>query len=461
MSRLRTLLAAAVLLLLPFHLLAATVAAPSAFDKFMALATGAGKTTVTLASNGTPLAAPGVPTIETDGGLPKATATGSVVNPAGNRVPVSAVARVPAAEIGAATGRMLVRLGLKAAAVIGAGVVLYDFAKEIKFILSRNPDGSIKVEKEDPDVCTVAPCYSYTMSGATFPTALKACQRQAELGKAANPQFNFVNPRTNSDISNMVCYIDIYYTNGTPYILGAVVGISVTPIPARPVAYLPSNQQEFIDAVAAKSGWPTSSKVGQLLEESAAETGVKVKTGPMTVTGPATSPGAQKVTQNTTNNTTKTENTTYNHTYNGDTINTTTVTITNITNTTTGEPISSETTTETPDKEEDPPKVDVTDTPLPAQPKLYTPKYPNGLEGVWTQQKAALNATPLATLAGKLMPRVGNSGTCPVMNIDLSLAVWADFGVRDVAPPCYVWDWARLIVLVGALLLARALIFGG
>jgi hypothetical protein len=198
-----------------------------------------------------------------------------------------------------------------------------------------------------------------------------------------------------------------------------------------------------------------------MLEESAAQTGVKIKTGPMTVTGPATSPGAQKVTQNTTNNTTRTENTTYNHTYNGDTINTTTVTVTNITNTTTGAPISSETTTETPDKEEDPPKVDVTDTPLPAQPKLYTPKYPNGLEGVWTQQKANLNSTPLANLVGKLMPNVGSTGTCPVMNVDLSLAVWADFGTRDLAPPCYVWDWARLIILVGALLLARALIFGG
>ncbi|MBW8723009.1 MAG: hypothetical protein JF626_14485, partial [Polaromonas sp.] len=49
LSRLRKLLAAAAMLL-PLSLLAAPVAAPSAFDKFMGLATGAGKTTVTLAS---------------------------------------------------------------------------------------------------------------------------------------------------------------------------------------------------------------------------------------------------------------------------------------------------------------------------------------------------------------------------------------------------------------------------
>ena len=472
MNRFRALVAAAALLL-PFHLLAATVAAPSAFDKFMGLATGAGKTTVTLASDGTPLAAPGVPTITTDGGLPKATATGSITNPAGNRVPVSAVGRVPAAEIGAATGRMLFRLGLKAAAVIGAGIVLYDFAKEINFILSRNPDGTVKVEKVDPDLCTVAPCFTYRHNYTAYdgtqlttgeqPSRQAACVAAAAMGTIANSHSPFVRGYTqrNPRLVGNDCWTDSYDAKGSYVGTGSAGAATQTSVAPSPYTTLPSSQQEFIDAVAAKSGWPTSSKVGEMLEESAAQTGVKVKTEPMTVTGPATSPGAQKVTQNTTNNTTKTENTTYNHTYNGDTINTTTVTVTNITNTTTGEPISSETATETPDKEEDPPKVDVTDTPLPSQPKLYTPKYPNGLEGVWTQQKANLNATPLANLVGKLMPNVGSTGTCPVMNVDLTLAVWADFGTKDLAPPCYVWDWARLIILVGALLLARALIFGG
>jgi hypothetical protein len=472
MKRLRTTLAAAALLL-PLSLLAATVDAPTAFDKFMSLATGAGKTTVTLGSNGTPLAAPGVPRLETDGGLPKATVTGSVTNPAGNRIPVTATARVPAAEVAGATGRLLGKLAKNAAVYLGVGLALYEFGKELNFIFSRNPDGTVKVEKTDLNICTVAPCFTYSYEGANYnngpyttgpqPSRAAACSRL--IAVKSDPVNSSPNTQgwyfTNQTMSGTTCFADLYNKEGV-FQGNISQGIATaTPVAPASSSSVPSSEQEFIDAVAAKSGWPSTSKVAQVLEESAAQTGVRVKTGPMTVTGPATSPGTQSVTNNTANNTTKTETTTYNHTYQGDTINTTAVTVTNITNTTTGEPISSETKTETPEKEEDPPEVEVSDTPLPAQPKLYTPKYPNGLEGVWAQQKADLSSTPLANLAGRLMPNVGSSGTCPTMSIDLSLAAWADFGVKDVAPPCHVWGWARLIVLIGALLLARALIFGG
>lgn len=98
---------------------------------------------------------------------------------------------------------------------------------------------------------------------------------------------------------------------------------------------------------------------------------------------------------------------------------------------------------------------------LPAAPKLYTPKYPTGLEGVWSTQKANLTASPLANLATHLMPTLAASGSCPTMMINLNLATWANFGTHDVAPPCYIWDIARAIILIGALLLARALVFGG
>jgi len=36
-----------------------------------------------------------------------------------------------------------------------------------------------------------------------------------------------------------------------------------------------------------------------------------------------------------------------------------------------------------------------------------------------------------------------------------------DFGVVDVSPPCIVWPFIRLCILITALWLARALIFGG
>jgi hypothetical protein len=100
------------------------------------------------------------------------------------------------------------------------------------------------------------------------------------------------------------------------------------------------------------------------------------------------------------------------------------------------------------------------DSPLAKLPKLYTSKYPEGLAGVWNTKKAELNSTPLITLVDRLMPSIGSGGTCPVWSIDLSFG-FADYGLQNVAPPCWIWSVAKSIVIVSALLLARALVFGG
>lgn len=110
---------------------------------------------------------------------------------------------------------------------------------------------------------------------------------------------------------------------------------------------------------------------------------------------------------------------------------------------------------------EKPSEAPATDTPLPGPPKLYTRKYPDGLTGVWAAQRALMVATPLFTLAKGLMPSVAMSGSCPTMPINLTFSNWANFGTKDVAPPCEVWDWGKAITIVSALLLARSLIFGG
>lgn len=102
-----------------------------------------------------------------------------------------------------------------------------------------------------------------------------------------------------------------------------------------------------------------------------------------------------------------------------------------------------------------------TDTALPPVPDLYTRKYPDGLVGIWNAKSAEIKQAPLFRLATDLMPNVGSGGSCPSWPINLDFASWAQFGTRDVAPPCETWDWARVFVIVGALLLARALIFGG
>lgn len=109
-----------------------------------------------------------------------------------------------------------------------------------------------------------------------------------------------------------------------------------------------------------------------------------------------------------------------------------------------------------------PPEAPANDTALPAQPKLYTKKYPDGMTGVWRDQRSAMANSPLFTLPRMLMPSsVGSGGSCPAMNVNLTFSQWANFGTKDIAPPCYVWDWGKAICIVSACLLARRLIFGG
>lgn len=101
-----------------------------------------------------------------------------------------------------------------------------------------------------------------------------------------------------------------------------------------------------------------------------------------------------------------------------------------------------------------------TDTALPPVPDLYTRKYPNGMEGIYNQYKDQLKNTSLVQLASQLMPQM-NGGSCPSWPMNFNLATWAAYGVHDVAPPCWIWGVAKAILILSALLLARALIFGG
>lgn len=171
-----------------------------------------------------------------------------------------------------------------------------------------------------------------------------------------------------------------------------------------------------------------------------------------TTTSTSTDPATGQTTTITT-----TTNTVNNYTYNNSTV------INNQTTTTTktdgeGKVIESSTTTTNPsDKEEPPP----TDTPLPDLPKLYERKYPDGMTGIWNEKSEALKQTPLFTLAEQLMPTDISGGSCPSWQIPLDMAGFHSWGVADVSPPCWIWDFGKVVILIGALILARALIFGG
>lgn len=95
-----------------------------------------------------------------------------------------------------------------------------------------------------------------------------------------------------------------------------------------------------------------------------------------------------------------------------------------------------------------------------ALPKLYTPKYENGLKGVWDTESAKIKASPLFALTAVFTPNVA-SGTCPAWSFSTNIGPSMNFGSNSMAPPCWVWSALRTIFLITALLTARRLIFGG
>jgi len=159
--------------------------------------------------------------------------------------------------------------------------------------------------------------------------------------------------------------------------------------------------------------------------------------------------------------------TTYHFTTNNNTV--TNTHITNITNHYNSSNVQTGTTTEKITPTEDSPaepqpeteeERSPNDTPLGELPKLYEREYPDGMVGIWDQFKGRLTGSSIGQLATSLMPG-WDAGQCPTWPLNLALGELADFGVHDVAPPCWLWDVLRAILIVCALLLARALIFGG
>jgi hypothetical protein len=98
----------------------------------------------------------------------------------------------------------------------------------------------------------------------------------------------------------------------------------------------------------------------------------------------------------------------------------------------------------------------------PDHPKLWEQKYPDGLAGVWAEKKAAFLNTDIGKLAPSLMPNnIPNTGALPVWNVPLDFGPGMNYGLHDVAPSAEIWGWAKIFLIISALLLARALIFGG
>lgn len=339
-----------------------------------------------------------------------------------------------------------------------------------------NPDGTTAIQRSDPNVCTVGPCHAFVggggkvyssigdfcaagssgtpSSGAWFSAVVTAagptsCTRSVRLHNGNTTEYDSddaydvsgsmidVPPVSPADAWKPATIDDIRAQTLNAPAKPALINELLNRGASIPISYAPGSGLVPVDGPAVISSPPVVTKVNDgtntRTDTTTSQTGLTYGTGQDPTTG-ATVP---TVTAKTTNNTvsTTTNNTTNN------VVNTTTTT-----------------------QDAAPPKQaednSFADTALPLLPTLYTPKYPNGLVGVWSSRKADLSSSPLLSLVGNLMPSVAPSGSCPSLPLSLNVGI-ADFGIHDVAPPCYIWDFAKWFILIGAALLCRALIFGG
>jgi len=369
--------------LLPFQ--ASAVVIPDrvsvAFDRMLARNNGAGIAQIAFGGSSGTLATPGLnATLVTDGGLPLVTRTAAITNPVGNVFDVTAKARIPSSAVA-----VLVRKALPLVPILGIGISLYDFAKELGYTLDK--DGSqLTVTKQ------VVPV-TWTVYGQTGPDA--AVLVQSILGTAYAPSTTYTRCYGISEYSPGYFSQTCQYTDSPSYSGGnsfSVYGV------ASGTSSQPATLQELENAIAAKSSWPTDSKISQAIADAQSVTGDKIQTSSPTITGPATSPGTTSTVANA-DGTTTTTTTNYNHTYQGDNISTTSVTVVNnynpVTNTTT-----TETKTESPvAKEEQPTDCD---------------KYPDsaGCADLGTAPTAdTLNKTTQAVSVGTVS--FASGGSCP------------------------------------------------
>lgn len=382
------------------------------------------------------------------------TAGGSVVPVVARTAPTGlAVAKALGGLVKAATG-----LGT----VLAVGYAVYDVAKALGFNLD-NSQGALTVTKS-PTLSTVG---GYDVTGIYgTPAQIAACS--SAYGNfpcgamAVVSTADKLASKCRTSAAGMCIEIRALTWPSAPSPgIGMYVYTSwFIPGGVLPTG-LPSTVSDFETAIASQTGWPAGSRVGAALKDAVASGQPLALPKPSQITGPlevayppktVTNPDGSKTV------TTKKEKITYgpDSTIKVDTEETAK------TYDSSGVPTGTTVTTESPNAPD--PKLDdgsVSDTPLSDVPKLYTPKYPNGLTGVWAEKITAIKALPLFNAAANLMPNVAAGGTCPHWFINLNLGPNMNYGSHDVAPPCWIWDFGKFVIVISALLLARRLVFGG
>lgn len=295
---------------------AQVAAADGAFDKFYAQVTGVGKQTINFGSNGQLVVGQGVPQISTAGGPVLVDRSVPVLNNSGSPISANARVSVPPAVLG-----QIIKKGLALAPVLGAGIALYDLVKELGFDAQKTPEGLTYSQ------VNIAGNYG------GYPSIDGFCQSRG----FHRGEFVSFSQQSGGTYANVNCFWNANYSGfQIPY----TETQTITPV----------TEQAFVDAIATKSGWPSSSHVSKAVAQATSLSPAPSFPATPQVTGPASSPGTVKSKQNP-DGSSEVKTTTHNHTYQGNTINTTTTTVTS---SCTGGSCNTTTETETPKVDEQP-----------------------------------------------------------------------------------------------------------
>ena len=115
---------------------------------------------------------------------------------------------------------------------------------------------------------------------------------------------------------------------------------------------------------------------------------------------------------------------------------------------------------DTPD-EETPPEESYTfnDSDLPAVEPFYTQKYPDGFQGVWDSANTDFEQSAFVSFLNSFVPSF--SGSCPAFSMSFAIGGIANFGTHGFGNLCYALDFVKVCIMLGALFLCRAIVFGG
>lgn len=229
------------------------------------------------------------------------------------------------------------RFAAKVVAPLAFGVALWDLAKELGFTASNKPNGAPGADFTK-SFSTIDILKDYSTDGGNSWHGSSGAACASFITRTQASYAGFEPPRT------------LVQTQSAPTCKGniilpgyGVLGIEQYTYEVREKQITggreePATLQEFLDAIAAKSGWPGSSALA-LATKQAIQSGETAPVVPKTVTGPATGPSTVTTTDDGQKITTKTKTPKY--TYAGPKVTTTTTTTTTVVDKATGQPIGS------------------------------------------------------------------------------------------------------------------------